>query len=358
MVGVALGVALAGCARIEPPPGGPEDRSPPTLVAVLPDSLATVPSFRGEVVFEFDERISEQGVEDAVSVSPRTSPVAVDHSGGRIRVSLRRGWEPGQVYQVRIAPTIRDLFSNVLPAPIELIFSTGPAIPDTRIAGTVLDRITGQPEAAARVEAIRAADSLVYATATDSTGAWTLRRFPAGAYRVRAFRDANRNREPDPFEPQDSQTVQVAGGAAAAAPIALRLLLPDSTPPAVASARAADGVVEVQFDDYLDPAQPLIPTQLRVTGPAGAVIRVGAVRLGTAPPVAADTARAEPVAAPLPSRSLFARLAAPLAPGAEYRVQVNGVRNVNGLQGGGEDTFETPAAPQVQPSTQPQPRSQ
>lgn len=354
-------VATAGCARIEPPPGGPEDRDPPRLVVTRPDSLAVLPSFRGAVVFAFDERISERGVDEAVSVSPRTSPVAVDHSGDEIRVSLRRGWEAGRIYQVRVQPTIQDLFGNALAAPLEVVFSTGGAIPETRASGTVSDRITGRAEVGVRVEAIREADSLVYSTRTDSTGAWVLARFPEGRYRFRAFADANQNRELDPFEARDTAAATVAarqGGEA----IGFALLLPDSTPPAVANAQPLPAGAEVRFDDYLLPEQGVSAAQVRLTGPGEQAVAVAAVRVGSEAPTSTgptppDTLRADSAAAPprpvapdLPSRSLFLSTAAPLAPDTPYRVRVTGVRNVNGLPGGGETEFRTPPA---RPTTQP-----
>ena len=58
---LALALASAACARIEPPPGGPPDVDPPQLVATIPDSMARVPGFRGSVEFRFDEVVSEGG---------------------------------------------------------------------------------------------------------------------------------------------------------------------------------------------------------------------------------------------------------------------------------------------------------
>ena len=54
-----LALAALACARIEPPPGGPPDTSPPQLLATRPDSFARIPGFRGSVEFRFDEVISE-----------------------------------------------------------------------------------------------------------------------------------------------------------------------------------------------------------------------------------------------------------------------------------------------------------
>ncbi len=50
-----------GCARMEPPPGGPPDSKPPQLIATTPDSMAALPGFDKDAEFIFDEVISEGG---------------------------------------------------------------------------------------------------------------------------------------------------------------------------------------------------------------------------------------------------------------------------------------------------------
>jgi hypothetical protein len=364
-------VAPAACAHIEAPPGGAEDLAPPALLATRPDSLAVLRAWNAPAVFVFDERISERGVEEAVSVSPRTSPVRVQHRGDEIRVSLRDGWRPGVIYHVTLQPTVQDLFGNRIAEPVELVFSTGPQIPDTRVAGAVVDRITGRPEVGARVEAIRAADSLVYAVPSDSAGRFVLARIPEGDYRVRAYRDLNRNRALDPFEQRDTTVVRVAAGA----PVEearLALLMPDTTPPVLASVAWRDGTLELRTDDHLDPEQELTPARVEIVGPDGLALPVASVTLGaegaaaaraaptdTAAVPPADTAAVPPPAAPerLPSQLLIVELAegVALTPGAEYRVRLRGIRNVNGLVGDSERSWTAPDAEPASAAAFPEP---
>ncbi|HEV2147409.1 MAG TPA: Ig-like domain-containing protein, partial [Longimicrobiaceae bacterium] len=278
----ALLLAVAACAHIEPPPGGPEDKQPPQLLATRPDTMARGGAFREPVVIVFDERVSEQSVRDAVQVSPRTSAVDVAHRGDEIRVSLRRGWEAGRIYQVTVASTVQDLFGNRRTEPVRLVFSTGPEIPDTRLEGTVVSRTTGRPEARARVEAILAPDSLVYAVPADSAGAFSFRQIPAGEYVLRAFTDQNADRALQDYEPRDTARAAVAVGTAPT--VRLRLLEPDSTAPRAASAQPVDSAaVEVKFDDFLDPAQSFTPAQVRVVLADSTAVPVTAVELGGGP---------------------------------------------------------------------------
>lgn len=348
VAGLAL---LAACAHVEPPTGGPEDEAPPVLVTSRPDSMALVPGWSGPVVLAFDERLSERGIEPAVLVSPLTSPARVDHRGSQIRVELRGGWRPGTIYQVTLLPEVQDLFQNRLREPVRVVFSTGPEIPATAAVGEVRDPITGKPEAGARVEAILLGDSLVYAVRSDSAGRFRIANVPAGEYRIRAYPDQNRNRALDPFEPRDTARALLAVGDTAN--LELGILMPDSTPPRVATARVEGGAVRVEFDDYLDPAQPLPPERVEIVGPEGTPVPVAALTVGAPAPARAagapaDTARP---AEPRPAQTLTIRLAddARLVPRAEYRVRLLGIRNLLGLAADAETTFQAPEAPSPPP---------
>jgi len=332
-------------------------RDPLLLVDVTPDSLQIVPGYRGPAVFEFSARLSERGLADAVLVSPRTSPVRVRHRGRVLRVALEGGWQPGRIYQVTVSPAIQDLWNNRLLETQTLVFSTGPEIPETALEGVATDRLTGRPETEIRVEAIRLADSLVYATRTDSVGGFRFANVPEGEYRVRAYRDTNRNRQLDPFEPRD--TTEVALLASDTARARLRVVAPDTTPPVAQSAQLAQGIVQVEFDDYLDEAQTITAAQVRILDPAGVDVPVARASVGTfeddpdpdgeAPAARAPvpTQPAAPTGPPpgtrLPSRTLVVEPRDPLLPGTEYRVVVEGVVNVVGLAGGGDVTLVTPA---------------
>lgn len=371
-----LMLVLSGCAHIEPPTGGPPDRTAPRLLLTRPDTLSVVPTWNGAVTFVFSERISEQRVEEAVMVSPRTSPVEVSHRGDQIRVDLRRGWQPGVIYHVLIQRVIQDLFNNRLAEPVALVFSTGPEIPNTATSGVVIDRITARPDTSVRVEAIRRADSLVYAAPVDSAGGFTIAKIPEGDYLLRAYRDLNRNRALDPFEASDTSSATVAIGDTSR--VSLSVVLPDTTPPRTASAAlAAEGRVEVKFDDYLDPAQEIAPANVRIIAPDSTLVAVAAVRVGTGA-AATDTAAVPPAAqpvtprlppfvaapgrpgplGPVPAQTLSIDLAseARLAPATRYLIRIVGVRNVVGLSGDAEVELTTPAPPPpAPPPTSPAP---
>jgi hypothetical protein len=391
----AAAAAVFACARPYPPPGGDPDRQPPRVVSITPEPLTVGVARDARIIIRFDERISERGVEEAVLVSPLTSELRVDRGRSELRVSLRGGWEPGHIYHVIVQPVIQDLFQNAIEQPLEVVFSTGPEIPQTALAGLVQDRLTRSAVAGAWILAIRESDSVSYAATTDSAGLFALRYLPAGTYRIRAFQDRNRDREASFREEQDSTGVRLAEGDTAV--VSLALLLPDTTPARVIRAEALDSLhVRIHLDDHVDPtkgigevtaslrllpdssewpiARILFPHEyeeeqralraaadsvsadsagvdsLRAAGVAGAdtlppdaPLRAAGPR--TPGPLGAEIAP-DSVAEPLPVRELVIVSGAPLRPASRYLVELSRIVNINGLAGGGGSTeFTAPEPP-------------
>jgi hypothetical protein len=110
------------------------------------------------VVFRFDERISERNFSERSSSCRRsTARCASSGRGNEVRVRIDGGWRPDRIYRVVLLPGVRDLFGNIRQEPAEIVFSTGPPIPSTAIAGIVMDRITGRPAQNGGGHAIRPA---------------------------------------------------------------------------------------------------------------------------------------------------------------------------------------------------------
>jgi len=249
----------AACAKPQEPPGGPPDFRPPTVVAVVPDSGTVQPGFRDAAEFRFDEVISEQSggkLEDLVLVSPRPERVQVSWKRNRIEVRPKGGWRPGTVYQVRLLPGIADLRNNRLTAGHELIFSTGPDIPDTRLSGTVVNWPAARLALRALVEAISGAgtpDSLVYAAQADSAGEFALRALPPGDYLLVGTVDENSNRRRDRREAFDSVTVRLDSTDTRT----LWAFVHDTVGPQLRTATQLDSVtVRLEFSQHLFPGEP------------------------------------------------------------------------------------------------------
>ncbi|MFQ5537057.1 MAG: Ig-like domain-containing protein [Gemmatimonadota bacterium] len=277
----ALGVALAGaCARVGAPPGGPEDRRPPVVVATDPEPYSVVEEFGGPVRFIFDERISERtaggSLDDAVLVSPRTGKPRVKKGRQSLEVELDGGFQSGMVYRITLLPVVQDLFNNKLRDPFELVFSTGAELVESAVAGRVWDRVTGQGVADAQVLAVQRADSATYVSLADTGGVYAFRYLPPGRYDLVAFVDRNRNQEPDSMEVQGKQVLLFVG--ADTLLLDIPVLQPDTSPAQLTRVAILDSVtLLLSFDDYLNPATPASAVSVslsREDGPAPGVARV------------------------------------------------------------------------------------
>jgi hypothetical protein len=361
---LVVAAGAAACARAYPPPGGEQDRLPPGLVTTTPAPLAVLPGFSGPVVFRFDERISERNFSEAlVMVSPLDGAMRVQRRGNEVRVEIDGGWRADRVYRVVLLPGIRDLHGNVRDEPAEVVFSTGPPVPSTAIAGLVFDRLTARPAQNAVVRAVRRGDDVAYTAVGDTAGFFALRHLPMGVYDVEAFTDLNRNRRRDAAEPVAGEQVSLSA-AADTSTIIFHVLAPDSTPPRPTRAEIVDSMrVRITFDDHFDPeqAQPAASAELHALPDSTAYGTARRILVGTVydlerrtpPPQPRDTAAADTAVAqqvpqrtpaparggqapqqPLPARELVIELDRPLRPGT-YSVTVRNFVNIHGLTGGG-----------------------
>jgi hypothetical protein len=264
-------LAALGCARIEPPPGGPPDAAAPRLIATRPDSFARLPDFKGDVEFRFDEVISEGGtpnqgtgtgdLEKLVILSPTTRVPDVTWRRSRITVRPREGWRPNRVYRVELLPGATDLRRNRSTAATVLTFTTGAPLPTTTIEATVVDWTTNRPVPGALVEAVLLPDSLPYRGLADSSGHLKLGPLPDGEYLVRGVLDQNRNMQFDGREAFD--TVRLARGKTAAGE--LWTFVHDTTPPRIREIAVRDSTTaSVSLSQDLDPGQRLAATQVTV----------------------------------------------------------------------------------------------
>ncbi len=213
-------MVLAGCARILAPPGGPNDRLPPSLLSVRPDSLESLPGFKGDVEFRFDEVVSEGtspnfglgtgDLERLVLVSPSYRVPVVRWKRNRITVHPREGWHPNTVYRVELLPGLADLSNNRSKNGRIVTFTTGAALPNTTLRGLVVDWTTQRPLRNALVQAIHLPDSLPYNTVSDSLGRFVLGLVPDGEYVVYGVQDQNTSRTRESRELFDS--IRVAPG--------------------------------------------------------------------------------------------------------------------------------------------------
>jgi hypothetical protein len=178
--------------------------------------------------------------------------VRVSWKRDRITIRPRSGFKPGLIYQLELLPVITDLRTNRMRAGRTIVFSTGPAIPESRLEGSVVDWVGGRPAVRALVEATLMPDSLVYRTLTDSGGVFQLHNLPAGHYRVYGVIDQNNDRRRGLRELFDSAGVDLD---TAATPLELYAFAHDTVGARVRQVEYVDSItIKLTFDRPLDPA--------------------------------------------------------------------------------------------------------
>ncbi len=357
-------VSLVACASQGDPPGGPPDAVPPVLVGIVPDSGAV--NMRPErVEFRFDEVVSERpssatSLEQMVLISPSDGLPRVDWRRRTIAVRPRGDWKPNAVYTVTLLPGMTDLRGNVMPAGASVIFSTGPTIPDTRIAGILYDWVAGTAARAGAVQAIALPDSVVYVARTDTAGRFALAHLPPGSYTLRAWIDANNNRDLDAREAYDSAAVVLRDTAS----VTLLAFVHDTLPPRINTVQVVDSMtLRVELNQPLDPEQPLDTTRFRLTAPDSSAIALRAVLTAdawdraradslaradtTRRPAARQTPPAPRDSVVLPRAVPVSRFivvtAMPLQPEISYRLIAVEARNLMGRAGTSARVFTMPA---------------
>jgi hypothetical protein len=400
------------CARIEPPPGGPPDTSPPQLLATRPDSFARIAGFKGDVEFRFDEVISEGGapnqgtgtgdLEKLVILSPSTRIPDVNWRRSRITVHPKEGWQANRVYRVELLPGVTDLRRNRSTKGTTLTFTTGAPLPTNTIEGTVVDWSTSRPAPGALVEAILLPDSLPYRGLADSSGHISLGPLPAGEYLVRGVIDENHNQRQDGREAFDS--VHLTRGKTSAGE--LWAFVHDTAPPRIRTITVNDSTsATIELSQSLDPRQRLTPSQAIVRHlPDSVPVRLvsllpkpiddslhrqpgardttakdttgrdttkvprprpGIVELEEGRPPAAGGPGPRPELKPLTTRPplsdrLVLRVQQPWKPDAKYDVEIRGIRNVTGVTGdarGGLSVSKPPSADSLRRAAEPSKRT-
>ncbi len=199
-----LCLVVVACAKILPPPGGPEDRTPPSVVSVTPEPGSVNVPRDIEVQAEFSEPVLHERVKDAIYVSPRPEG-EISIGGGERRITIQ--WDDSlaanTTYLLTIAARIPDRRNNQMKSPYVWAFSTASVIDSGTIKGAVYQN--GIPVSNTQVFAFSLPledDSTLYKdprylTETGADGAFTLAYLSPGRFRLLAVKDNNGNRRLD-----------------------------------------------------------------------------------------------------------------------------------------------------------------
>jgi uncharacterized protein (DUF2141 family) len=278
---LAAGYCLLSCAKEGMPPGGPEDTTPPEVVAVSPSAGATGISLDSEIQITFSERMTPDITEQSVFVSPLTrEPFRLRWKGKKLILSPQEPLDPDRTYVVSVGADAQDLRRNRLGQTYTLAFSTGSKLDFGTISGQVwamqevgLARQLGASVWAyllrqAGSEPDPSVDKPDYVTQTDDLGAFVFKNLSLGSYRLFAVQDLNRNLLWDwENEPIGVTTgdVELNDRRIAVDRADLVLELRDKTNPRLLSCNGINlYMVRLDFDEEINPRSASAPTNYRL----------------------------------------------------------------------------------------------
>ncbi|MBK6766212.1 MAG: Ig-like domain-containing protein [bacterium] len=237
----------ASCARMATPPGGPEDKTAPTVVKTSPTQDETEIAWDRDVMLEFSEPVNRSGVEAALYLSPEPGQrLRYRWSGRRLVLDYLDPLPDNRTIVVTVGAQAKDLQGNGLESSFTLAFSTGDSIDRGLIRGMV-----ALPEKSKSfgVVAYLLSDTLPdplrdspdYRMQTDADGSFELTYLAQGRYRLFALDDRN-------FDGLWSPASELIGPASMDVDVREGLtpfvtfvpMLHDTSPPAILRARQFD----------------------------------------------------------------------------------------------------------------------
>lgn len=280
---------IYSCARQLPPPGGPEDRTPPQILSVIPEQNATRVSLSTRPRLVFSEKIDHQSLAQAFFVSPpmpSEKPMRFRWHGKEVEMIFPDSLHAARTYVINLGTEVRDLHGNRLAGAFTLAFSTGDSIDTGEVHGKVFfDKPAGVLIMAYLLRAAHepnpARDFADYFTQASEKGDFSLSHLSDGRYRLFAIQDGsgdrlyNHGEEPIGVPLQD---IILSPGARAYRDLFLRLALADTISPRLSGAMAVDQThLELSFDEEVTPTDSLWSRHLRIVNATGDSLKIFAV---------------------------------------------------------------------------------
>ena len=133
-------LGFIGCASIQPPPGGPEDKTPPALDTIMPHQRQLNVQRDTKLHFFFKKNIDRNSFTSALSITPYlTGNLKYKWSGyDEVIVILPEQLRENTTYVVSLTKDLKTRRNAPLLEPIQIVFSTGSIIDTGHITGTML----------------------------------------------------------------------------------------------------------------------------------------------------------------------------------------------------------------------------
>ncbi|MFD1467983.1 Ig-like domain-containing protein [Hymenobacter caeli] len=272
----ALG-ALASCAAVAPPQGGPRDVTPPRRISSVPDSAARNVKLRS-VRMVFSEYVQLKDVSKNLLITPQLpadNPYKTREDRNTIILLFDKPLEENTTYSFNFRNAVVDITESLPAKNAQLSFSTGAVLDSGAVRGTVTDLLTTLPVAETAVALFRTTDTAgvrrgrpYYLTRTDKKGNYNLGFLRAGTYNLYAIADKNNNSRFDEGERIGYLPGPITIGPA---PLTadLQLTHPDRRPPLLTTQVPGPTQLRLAFNEGLAAAAlaPLPPDPARTPAP-------------------------------------------------------------------------------------------
>ncbi|MBK7476768.1 MAG: Ig-like domain-containing protein [Haliscomenobacter sp.] len=255
----ALCLAIASCATITPPEGGPKDTVPPLI-----DTARTTPS--GQVNFAkqpieiaFQEWIVLEDAANQVLVSPPLEFRPTTRLKRRTVIfefQEKEQLRPNVTYTINFGTAVKDLTEKNPADNLRFVFATGPQLDSLTFQGVVKDALTGEPvEKALFMLYENPADSVVrkqrplYFAKTDKEGRFQIKNIREGVFKGFALADVNSNYRFDlPNEKIGFPDSLIAIGPGATTTAQIRLFQETPTLRVQSTDTSAAGLIKIAFN--------------------------------------------------------------------------------------------------------------
>ena len=241
---------FTSCAKEGLPPGGPVDRTPPSVVRTLPEQGQVGVDPEVSVQVWFDEGIQSRNASDAVFISPNPGEgVKVRWSAKKCTIHFPKPLDADRTVVVTFGSGIQDYHNNHLEGSYTLAFSTGPVVDEGEITG----RVYGVQDASGvdvwayglnqGDDPDPLSDEPTYIVQCNKQGRFIFSHISPGRYRIFAVRDRISDRIYQPVEDEIGvpfRDARVSRSDQTSAGHALRIAREDTTAPALVRATATD----------------------------------------------------------------------------------------------------------------------
>jgi len=128
-----------GCAKIQPPPGGPVDNTGPTPISTIPEQGQTKVDVNSKLEILFYARL-QRTEPNLVSLSPfPKSGLKVLTKGRKLVIQPMEPLQKDRTYRLTLSSQLKNERNNPMSQPLELVFSTGDSIDKGFIRGQIYD---------------------------------------------------------------------------------------------------------------------------------------------------------------------------------------------------------------------------